>query len=117
MTRSILSALVAAAMLSMLASGPAGSQHGSQILSAGGSAGPSSPTVKQRFFPGVAARLSAGGRSAQSRHTITDVTMKRGIVGTAKHPDFLWLPHASHAPAKKGGSTSHVKVFDGNAGW
>ena len=83
---------------------------------AGGSAGPSSPTAQQRFFPGVVARLSAGGRSAQSTHTVTDVTMKRGIVGTAKHPDFLRLPHASHAPAKKPGghiAGGHIKVFSG----
>ena len=61
-------------------------------LHSGGSTGSSSPGVKQRFFQGMVSRFSAGGRSAPGRHSINDVTMKRGVVGSTNHPDFLWVP-------------------------
>jgi hypothetical protein len=50
-------------------------------LHSGSAAGASSPAVQRRFFPGMVSRFSAGGRSMPGRHSINDVTMKRGVVG------------------------------------
>ena len=75
-------------------------------LHSGGSAGSSSPTVQRRFFPGMVSRFSAGSRSTPGRHSINDVTMKRGIIGSANQLDFLSTP-ADAAPVR---AVANVKV-------
>jgi hypothetical protein len=61
-------------------------------LHSGSAAGASSPAVRGRFFPGMVSRFSAGGRTLPGRHSINDVTMKRGVVGGTNQPDLPRVP-------------------------
>jgi hypothetical protein len=69
--------LVILMTLPMIASSPAGA----------------APSSKPKEIVVVGSRIApSGGLLWRGRHTVNDVTMKRGFIGIRNHPDLLWQP-------------------------